>query len=350
VFITNLLLVLCGVDDATNREVLSSVVKSLDSIPVELVIVLTRIYEEVRASEYGEKEVEATQMGVGGFLFLRFICPAILSPETKKVNIMAEKPSPHQRRALTLVSKIIQCLSNGTSFSKKEAYMEVMAPFLERNYDKVYMFMRDVIERGRRELRKMGYRAPPPYSRCRSVKEEKPVQGKGPQSTENLQIIPGRDHGVQENLESVEVTPKDINVTKEAVSEVEVEEEEVRILPPSAASVGMGDMGIDVPLSPISPSTETLSDTMSLSSEQEQEEKGRGKGRKRAGMNEKSVLPPSAEERIAFERHLLEVCGVPSMTHTAACSPPRAVLYSLYRVIHAIQSDFDVIAELGEMI
>jgi len=78
---------------------------------------------------------------VGGSLFLRFFCPAILSPHWFGLveggppchsppgfgygvtHSVLEPPSPEAQRHLTLVTKTIQNIANGMRFGKKEAYM-----------------------------------------------------------------------------------------------------------------------------------------------------------------------------------------------------------------------------------
>jgi len=57
---------------------------------------------------------------VGGFFFLRFVCPAIVSPEG--FGVMDKVPNSG-RRPLILISKILQNLGNGVQFGKKEEYM-----------------------------------------------------------------------------------------------------------------------------------------------------------------------------------------------------------------------------------
>jgi hypothetical protein len=58
---------------------------------------------------------------VGGFLFLRFFCPAILAPHN--FGLVDEPPCPEAQRHLTLVTKTLQNLANGMRFGTKEPYM-----------------------------------------------------------------------------------------------------------------------------------------------------------------------------------------------------------------------------------
>ena len=80
---------------------------------------------------------------IGGFFFLRFINPAIVTPNSYMLidKIPAEKP----RRTLTLVAKMLQNLANKPSYAK-EPYMAKLQPFVQRNKDRVNKFMLDLCE------------------------------------------------------------------------------------------------------------------------------------------------------------------------------------------------------------
>eukprot|EP01100_Stratorugosa_tubuloviscum_P000181 TRINITY_DN1038_c1_g1_i1.p1 TRINITY_DN1038_c1_g1~~TRINITY_DN1038_c1_g1_i1.p1 ORF type:complete len:534 (+),score=237.73 TRINITY_DN1038_c1_g1_i1:74-1675(+) len=83
---------------------------------------------------------ESRHSVVGGFFFLRFLCPAIISPEGFGV-IPSDTPlSDDARRALVLVSKLLQNLANGKLFGSKEAYMVPMQNFITSNQDDINNF------------------------------------------------------------------------------------------------------------------------------------------------------------------------------------------------------------------
>jgi ankyrin repeat protein len=88
------------------------------------------------ASDAGSNAVLSV---IGGFLFLRFFCPAIVSPETH--GFVDEPPHRDVRRILVLVSKALQNLANRTAF--REKYMGAMNAFLEQNQQKVVDYLRD---------------------------------------------------------------------------------------------------------------------------------------------------------------------------------------------------------------
>jgi len=57
---------------------------------------------------------------IGGFFFLRFICPSIVVPSIIGIH---EVPSQEAQRGLILVAKVLQNMSNSISFGEKESYM-----------------------------------------------------------------------------------------------------------------------------------------------------------------------------------------------------------------------------------
>jgi serine/threonine protein kinase len=66
-------------------------------------------------------------------LFLRFLCPALITPHQYGVLDEKEHVSPEARRTLILVSKTLQALASGTQFVQKEDHMRDMNPFVEEH-------------------------------------------------------------------------------------------------------------------------------------------------------------------------------------------------------------------------
>ncbi|KAI1439096.1 hypothetical protein GGR50DRAFT_684921 [Xylaria sp. CBS 124048] len=109
-----------------------------NKLPIELRTILKYV-RAVAEDRYGNFLRTVNYTSVSGFLFLRFICPAILNP--KLFGLLHENPRPRAQRTLTLIAKGLQALANVSSFGKKESWMEPMNKFLghERQSFKDYI-------------------------------------------------------------------------------------------------------------------------------------------------------------------------------------------------------------------
>ncbi|KAH7204468.1 hypothetical protein DER44DRAFT_425958 [Fusarium oxysporum] len=108
-------------------EVWKCIANSANRLPPELRHILKYI-RAVAEDRYGDFLRTVTYTSVSGFLFLRFICPAILSP--KLFNLLRDHPRPHAQRTFTLIAKALQKLANLSNFGKREEWMEPMNRFL----------------------------------------------------------------------------------------------------------------------------------------------------------------------------------------------------------------------------
>jgi Ras GTPase-activating-like protein IQGAP2/3 len=80
---------------------------------------------------------------IGGFFFLRFINPAIVTP--KSYMLIDGTPAEKPRRTLTYIAKMLQNLANKPSYAK-EPYMARLQPFVQSNKDRINRFMLDLCE------------------------------------------------------------------------------------------------------------------------------------------------------------------------------------------------------------
>jgi hypothetical protein len=91
-----------------------------------------------------ERYPEAKYTAVGAFIFLRFFCPAIVSPEAEglvKSNVVVSRD---MKRGHLIATKVIQNLANNVLFGAKETYMIVLNDFLTSNIYKVTSFLREI--------------------------------------------------------------------------------------------------------------------------------------------------------------------------------------------------------------
>ncbi|TPX30663.1 hypothetical protein SmJEL517_g05805 [Synchytrium microbalum] len=94
------------------------------------------------AKAVSERFPEARITAVGGFVFLRFLCPAIVSPEG--ADLVPQIQSKDLRRGLLLITKVIQNLANNVLFGSKETYMLSMNELLKENVTRVHTFLKDI--------------------------------------------------------------------------------------------------------------------------------------------------------------------------------------------------------------
>jgi hypothetical protein len=86
---------------------------------------------------------EAAVSGVGSFLFLRCLVPAIATPSVHGLCADSALSAEH-RRTFILLSKVIQGLAVAADSFKKETYMMPLDPFVKANRPRVRRFFRDL--------------------------------------------------------------------------------------------------------------------------------------------------------------------------------------------------------------
>jgi len=119
-------------------DVWESIAGSASRCPGEL----RQIFKYIRAvaeDRYGDFLRTVPYTSVSGFLFLRFICPALLNP--KLFGLLRDHPQPKAQRTLTLIAKSLQALANLSAFGQKESWMEPMNRFLSSHRQSVKDFI-----------------------------------------------------------------------------------------------------------------------------------------------------------------------------------------------------------------
>ncbi|KAK9390458.1 hypothetical protein V1515DRAFT_21417 [Lipomyces mesembrius] len=106
---------------------------------------LRRIFHNIRLhieNRFGEFLMAAWYSGISGFLFLRFFCPAVMSP--KLFGLIQDHPPARTQRTLTLLAKGLQGLANRTQFGTKEPWMEPMNKFLNSHVHEFTDFISEI--------------------------------------------------------------------------------------------------------------------------------------------------------------------------------------------------------------
>jgi len=103
--------------------------------PEEIASVLRLLLKSLR----NEKSTASTSgyLLISTFLFLRFICPAIVSPHLYGLRKKKTTLNKHQQRNLILCAKVIQNIANRTTTTDKEHYLSVLTSFIEESIDRV---------------------------------------------------------------------------------------------------------------------------------------------------------------------------------------------------------------------
>ncbi|KAI9283473.1 hypothetical protein BC943DRAFT_100701 [Umbelopsis sp. AD052] len=87
---------------------------------------------------------EAKYTAAGGIVFLRFFCPAILTPEGLGMPKRCSPKTKEIRKILVQATKVIQNLANNVLFGAKETHMIVLNDYLTTNIYRVTNFLRDI--------------------------------------------------------------------------------------------------------------------------------------------------------------------------------------------------------------
>ncbi|KAK6463983.1 ras GTPase activating protein RasGAP/neurofibromin [Scheffersomyces coipomensis] len=112
------------------------ITSSNDNIPSSFKFICSEIYKCVE-----KKFTDAALVAVGSFLFLRFICPAIVSPE---VFLDITVTNPKVRKTLIQLTKVLQNIANGSLSSLKLPGLSSCTEEINSANIKIFEFMKYV--------------------------------------------------------------------------------------------------------------------------------------------------------------------------------------------------------------
>ena len=118
---------------------ISALINSLPNVPFGIRWICKQI--KVFMSQYFNDSTKSQCCSmIGGFFLLRFINPAIVTPQA--FMLVDTKLSPNTRRNLTLFAKVMQNIANNVEFGGvKEAYMAPLNSVLDRNRERMNEFL-----------------------------------------------------------------------------------------------------------------------------------------------------------------------------------------------------------------
>ena len=121
---------------------LSTIIEGLEETPYGIRWICKQI-RSLSRRKYPEAQDQTICTLIGGFFFLRFINPAIVTP--RSYMLIDQTPLEKPRRTLTLIAKMLQNLANKPSYAK-EPYMAKLQPFITNNKERITKFMLDLCE------------------------------------------------------------------------------------------------------------------------------------------------------------------------------------------------------------
>lgn len=123
---------------------LATIIDNINETPYGIRWICKQIRSLTRR-KYPDAKDQVVCTLIGGFFFLRFLNPAIVTP--RSYMLIDNVPSEHPRRTLTLIAKMLQNLANKPSYSK-EPYMAKLSPFVSNNKVRINKFLNDLCEVG----------------------------------------------------------------------------------------------------------------------------------------------------------------------------------------------------------
>ncbi|EMC95963.1 hypothetical protein BAUCODRAFT_510246 [Baudoinia panamericana UAMH 10762] len=121
---------------------LDTIIMGLEDTPYGIRWICKQIRSLTRR-KYPDAQEQTVCTLIGGFFFLRFINPAIVTP--RSYMLIEQTPADNPKRTLTYVAKMLQNLANKAAYAK-EPYMVKLQPFIHQNKERINKFMLDLCE------------------------------------------------------------------------------------------------------------------------------------------------------------------------------------------------------------
>lgn len=121
------------------KEIFQSLFLSIDRMPASFRSICRELQLTI-THHFGEKQ---NLIVPTSFLFSRYLCPVIVSPQS--YGVFSEPPPPQVSRTLVLLSKLVQSLASGVHFGSKESYMTDMNPYLDEHRTMVSRYFERVM-------------------------------------------------------------------------------------------------------------------------------------------------------------------------------------------------------------
>lgn len=121
---------------------LTTIIDGLEETPYGIRWICKQI-RSLSKRKYPDAQDQTICTLIGGFFFLRFINPAIVTP--RSYMLIDATPAENPKRTLTYIAKMLQNLANKPSYAK-EPYMAKLQPFIHQNKDRINKFLLDLCE------------------------------------------------------------------------------------------------------------------------------------------------------------------------------------------------------------
>ncbi|GAM86585.1 hypothetical protein ANO11243_045990 [Dothideomycetidae sp. 11243] len=124
------------------NQFLDTIIAGLDEVPYGIRWICKQI-RSLSKRKYPDAHDTTICTLIGGFFFLRFLNPAIVTP--RSYMLIEQPPSENPKRTLTYIAKMLQNLANKPSYAK-EPYMAALSPFVYDNKERMNKFLLQLCE------------------------------------------------------------------------------------------------------------------------------------------------------------------------------------------------------------